>query len=36
MKDIKSKITREEAHTVKLNKKRKVVVTHDSLLNGIS
>ena len=36
MKDIKSKITREEAHTVKLNKKSKVAVMHDSLLNGIS
>ena len=36
MKDIKSKMTREEAHTIKLNKKRKVAVTHDSLLNGIS
>ena len=33
---IESEIPREEAHTVDLNKKRKVVVTGDSLLNGIS
>ena len=31
-----SEIPREEAHTVKLNKEKKVVVTGDSLLNGIS
>ena len=33
---VESEIPREEAHTVKLNKKRKVVVTGASLLNGIS
>ena len=33
---IESEIPREEAHTIKLNKKKKVVVTDDSLLNGIS
>ena len=33
---IESEIPRGEAHTIKLNKKRKVVVTGDSLLNGIS
>ena len=32
---IESKVPRGEAHTIKLNKKRKVVVTGDSLLNGI-
>ena len=33
---IQFEITREETHTVKSNKKKKVVVTGDSLLNGIS
>ena len=33
---IESEIPRESAHTVKSNKKTKVVVTGDSLLNGIS
>ena len=33
---IESKVPRGDAHTIKLNKKRKVVVTGDSLLNGIS
>ena len=33
---LESEIPREQAHTVKLNKKIKVVVTGDSLLNGIS
>ena len=33
---IESDIPREEEHTIKLNKKKKVVVTDDSLLNGIS
>ena len=32
---IESEVT-EEAHTIKLNKKKKVVVAGDSLLNGIS
>ena len=35
-KSIKSEVPREEAHTIKLNKKKKVVVAGDSLLNGIS
>ena len=34
-KTIESEIPRGGAHTVKSNKKRKVVVTGDSLLNGI-
>ena len=33
---IEFEIPREEAHTIKLNKNKKVVVTGDSLLNGIS
>ena len=33
---IESEIPRKEAHTVKLNKKIKAVVTGDSPLNGIS
>ena len=33
---IESEIPRESAHTVKSNKKTEVVVTGDSLLNGIS
>ena len=33
---IESEVPREEAHTIKLNKKKKVVVAGDSLLNGIS
>ena len=33
---IESEVTREEAHTTKLNKEKKVVVAGDSLLNGIS
>ena len=33
---IESEISGEEAHTIKLNKKKKHVVTGDSLLNGIS
>ena len=33
---IESEIPAEEAHTIKLNKKKKDVVTGDSLLNGIS
>ena len=33
---IESEIPREEAHTIKLDKKRKVVVTADPFLNGIS
>ena len=33
---IECEIPREEAHTIKLNKNKKVVVTGDSLLNGIS
>ena len=33
---IESEVPREEAHTIKLNKKKKVFVAGDSLLNGIS
>ena len=33
---IDSEVPREEAHTIRLNKKKKVVVAGDSLLNGIS
>ena len=32
---IESEIPREEAHKIKLNKKKKVIVTGNSLLNGI-
>ena len=34
--NIESEVPREEAYTIKLNKKKKVVVAGDSLLNGIS
>ena len=33
---IESEMSREEAHTIKSDKKRKVVVTADPFLNGIS
>ena len=33
---IEFEIPREETHTIKLNKNKKVIVTGDSLLNGIS
>ena len=33
---IESEVPREEAHTIELNKKRKVVVAGDSFLNGIN
>ena len=33
---IESEIAREESHTIKLNKKKKVIVTGESLLHGIS
>ena len=33
---IESEIPKEKAHTIKLDKKRKVAITGDSLLNGIS